>query len=374
MDLLSNCVAHYKLNDCARNTIVLDSRGYANGAAQRNTQFLSVDGKVGGALDLNGTTDYVNVPYNSRFNFGSGDFSFCFWLKTTAETAMILSHFKDGYGWEIDTTNGKIGISSSLVTMKSAESCNNGEFRNIIITFKQSAPKAYHIYLDGVETDTGSLDTANIDVDVPLLIGKDTKDIAFFDGSLDNIMIFNKALSAEEVAFLYNDGAGTEDLGISAGFMSIASEAAANLIANSATFQASVGAEDAATALLSVYIGAYEPDDPEDPDAGWTRPFALVRNPGSGGIKDNIDSGEFKITFEKEIPAAYRDNDNQQNAQLEFEAWAGQIIAECMELSQSAGYQIVRSFEISEGPYRYSTDPLKNTMGCACTYRWGLGG
>jgi hypothetical protein len=31
-------------------------------------------------------------------------------------------------------------------------------------------------------------------------------------GGLDDTMIFNKALSTDEIAFLYNDGAGTEDL------------------------------------------------------------------------------------------------------------------------------------------------------------------
>jgi hypothetical protein len=35
---------------------------------------------------------------------------------------------------------------------------------------------------------------------------------SFFDGYLDNFMIFNRALSAEEIAELYNDGDGTESL------------------------------------------------------------------------------------------------------------------------------------------------------------------
>lgn len=54
-----NIVAHYKMNDNADNTTVLDNMGFSNGTAQQNTSALHTDGKILGALTFNGTSDYV---------------------------------------------------------------------------------------------------------------------------------------------------------------------------------------------------------------------------------------------------------------------------------------------------------------------------
>jgi hypothetical protein len=60
IDLRANCVARYKLDDCAITKTVLDSSGNGyHGTSVRNTSLMAIAGKVGGALSFNGTSDYI---------------------------------------------------------------------------------------------------------------------------------------------------------------------------------------------------------------------------------------------------------------------------------------------------------------------------
>ncbi|RKY29695.1 MAG: hypothetical protein DRP74_08375 [Candidatus Omnitrophota bacterium] len=64
------------------------------------------------------------------------------------------------------------------------------------------------IYING-NLDASSPVSISSSTD-PVLLGVDYQpDARYFDGSIDNVMIFNKALSASEVGELYNEGAGT---------------------------------------------------------------------------------------------------------------------------------------------------------------------
>jgi len=54
-----NIIVHYKMNDNAETTTVIDNKGFANGTAQQNTSALHTDGKIIGALEFNGTSDYI---------------------------------------------------------------------------------------------------------------------------------------------------------------------------------------------------------------------------------------------------------------------------------------------------------------------------
>ena len=154
------------------------------------------------------------------------------------------------------------------------------------------------------------------------------------------------------------------------------SDALRTLIANSATFQTAVGADDAAEAAAAIHIAAYTPDDPDD---GWSRPFALIHR-STGGTARAVRTcaatagGELKVLFEKEISEAYRDDDQADNAQLEMENFVGDVIDECLALAASPGYLFVREMDITDAPYRYASNELKHVMACCISVRYGLTG
>jgi len=65
------------------------------------------------------------------------------------------------------------------------------------------------IYINGnLDVSSAVLISSSSD---PVYIGMDYQlDARYFDGEIDNVMIFNKVLSEAELAALYNGGAGTE--------------------------------------------------------------------------------------------------------------------------------------------------------------------
>jgi len=67
---------HYKCNDNAANTTVLDATGTNNGASTTNTSNLHTDGKIDGGFKFDGTA-FINLG-TSKFNVTSG--AIAFWL------------------------------------------------------------------------------------------------------------------------------------------------------------------------------------------------------------------------------------------------------------------------------------------------------
>lgn len=63
-----------------------------------------------------------------------------------------------------------------------------------------------HLYVDGTEFGTGTSCTGNLKTDGTFKIGADASNNIEFGGSIDEVAIWNRALSATEVTKLYNSG------------------------------------------------------------------------------------------------------------------------------------------------------------------------
>lgn len=144
------------------------------------------------------------------------------------------------------------------------------------------------------------------------------------------------------------------------------------LLASSTTFQTLVGAATVDAAKAFIFIGSYTPD------TAMVRPLAMIsavsadksRVIGTGAW---LDSGAFKIQIERDITSDYQDGNRQSDAELEFRNSIGEIIEDILSLSCQAGYLMLRSVEISDGPYRYEPQSgLDAVMGCWLTAEWGL--
>jgi len=79
----NSLVAHFKMNDDAASTDVVDSSDSGHtGTAQQNTEDLSTDGlatNTNAALSFNGTSDYIETSESADFDLDldEDDFSFC---------------------------------------------------------------------------------------------------------------------------------------------------------------------------------------------------------------------------------------------------------------------------------------------------------
>ena len=215
-------VGHWNMNDSTANTTVADGSGKGNhGTARKNTSALSTTGKIDGALTFNGTSDYVNCGNNSSLDITDA-ITISAWVKFNRlgiDQGIVDKGFNNISGvirlwiWSgnnkvyFDAPEGTVRINGAPVGGFSINT-----WYHIVATYdKNAGPNNLNLYINGTNvatsTDTDAMGTNNAD----LIIGARKQGSGeFFSGLIDNVMIYNKALSQEKIATLYNGGAGTE--------------------------------------------------------------------------------------------------------------------------------------------------------------------
>ena len=220
--LSDNLVGYWKMNDNASNTTVVDSSGKGNnGTARRNTSALSTTGKVNGALSFNGSSDYVSCGSNSSLNLIDA-ISVGVWVKfdtlsfdqgivdkgdspTDGVIRLWLWHGNNEVFF--DAPEGAVRINGAP-----SGGFSTGRWYHIVASYNRNGgSNNLNLYIDGVKvaslTKTAAMGTNSHN----LTIGARRQGKSeFFDGAIDNVMIFNKALSQQEIDTLYNGGAGLE--------------------------------------------------------------------------------------------------------------------------------------------------------------------
>ena len=202
-----NSVAYYKMSDAT------DQLGNYNGTAS-NVNF-NTEGKFGFAGAFNGTSSRINLS-NNPIN-GLSSVSFSFWIKPLdiSSYQYVLSLINAVGGWNglgvrISNT-GKIQVvraNSGAVTTSenSTTSLSLNVWQHIAVTVQQSGTV---IYINGSEDGTFSNtpfttnNTGSFDIGMNEYNPGVTQ--AWTNGSIDQLRIYDSALSAANVTTLYNE-------------------------------------------------------------------------------------------------------------------------------------------------------------------------
>ena len=228
-------VAHWTMNDNADSNAVVDATGnhdgvyHGTGGTDDYTSSHDVTGKVNGALDFDGTQDYVEIADHDDFSFGDGSndspFSISAWIYMDNIVSFIVaSKFVAGnYEWVIRTSSSKLIFAlshldfSAVLERLCSTTLFNGQWYHVVGTYDGSGTTAHDgmkIYIDGARKDDtdGNYETytAMDNGTAPVQIGRLTTNYA--NGKIDNAMLFNVVLTQGEIDRLYNTGRGTETL------------------------------------------------------------------------------------------------------------------------------------------------------------------
>ena len=161
-----------------------------------------------GGLHLDGTGDYVSFSSNP-LRFGQSDFTASMWVKRDGTGTEGLLHLQEdsslnpGSWWlrfESDNTcRFLIDKGLSADDTKTTDTFGSGVWYHLVA--RRDSGSTLKIYINGIEkasgVDTG-FDLSGNDGD---FIGKVSS--AYFNGQIDDMMIFNRALSAGEIQGLY---------------------------------------------------------------------------------------------------------------------------------------------------------------------------
>ena len=186
------------------------SEGGIDEVAEKNVSILTIC-PSGSALEFDGVDDYVGIQPTTDFDFGTGDFTVTAWFKTdsTVIGPQIINFRHNDNNPHIELyVNGFVGLGSlgthiltdsGAVRMEYAQAgINDSKWHNAAITFKNGESDGYKLYLDGAEVaqDTLSCTLSNWD---KITIGARILGVNQFSGTVDDVHIYNQALSAEEI-------------------------------------------------------------------------------------------------------------------------------------------------------------------------------
>jgi hypothetical protein len=149
----------------------------------------------GAALHFDGGNDFVNIPYNSMFNFGTGNFSVEGWIKTTnTATEVVVGSMQTGDFW-LGVENNKAVFSISGTATASSIIVNDGQWHHIAGVRNSGT---ISIYVDGgLSNRTANSSTFTLTSN-PVTIGG-FADSYYFNGSIDEVRIWNRALPQTEI-------------------------------------------------------------------------------------------------------------------------------------------------------------------------------
>lgn len=165
-------------------------------------------GISGQAFSLGTSTDsYVEVPDSSAWSFGANQFTLALWAKfnqTGNYQALIASnewvfwYFFGSLGFHIDRPGGNPDQTLSYLWKPEAD-----QWYHLAVT--RDASSTYTLYINGIAVDRVTNSKVIPDASAPLTIGE-TEGSFFFNGLLDEIGIYNRALTAVEIQSIFNAG------------------------------------------------------------------------------------------------------------------------------------------------------------------------
>lgn len=228
-DLQKGLVGHWTFDGDAKDRTPYGNHGTVTGAT------LTTDrkGQTNKAYDFPGVSQYIKTPTSSKYTFGTGDFSISAWVKLdavntgTAQGVVRMFYNTGVSGDQISAgffeQSGNIQVHSrnstgtiKAVTVKSGAS--TGAWYHVVLTRTSSTVDGY---LDGVAAGTpatgADFNYSSTGVAYIGAISNDDNTAAsnFLNGQIDDVRIYNRALSPTEITALYdsyNPGIQVSDL------------------------------------------------------------------------------------------------------------------------------------------------------------------
>lgn len=202
-------------------TTAYDRSGSGNNGTLTNGANSTI-GKIGQALKFNGTNSYASIPAFSSPTTVT-DYSTSFWFYMKAHNSVGRTYIYDfrGDGSVVDGSaplflidnSGGLGILDAFtgIELRSSAVSVLTKWHHVAVIRISGTT---NIYLDGLLVQSGNAGTGG-----NLGVGKRLGDYSaqntpggnyWFNGYLDDLRVYNRALSASEIKQLYNTGAGTQ--------------------------------------------------------------------------------------------------------------------------------------------------------------------
>jgi hypothetical protein len=198
-----NLVGWWKFDE-GQGSVALDWSGHGNhGPLVGDPQWVA--GYDGGALDFDGSDDYVEVP-----QLVQDDFTIAFWVKTTqtggtgpwyqsvglvdAEMPGVTTDF----GVVLSGSNAGFGLGAVDTTITSTTNINDGTWHHVAAT-RVSSSGLMSVYVDGSLENSGTGPAETRTAPSRITIGMIQTSFNYFSGQIDDVRIYTRTLTQQEV-------------------------------------------------------------------------------------------------------------------------------------------------------------------------------
>lgn len=200
-------IAYYKLDETT-GTTATDTEALVNGTVNGSVT-LGATGKLGTAFSFPGSAgSYVGLTNNSAFQINQGSISL--WVKCSSPGSSYRGLFVKQLAYSIFLINGVVAAYSwagSVGDKSTGVNVADNNWHHIVLLF-DSGTGNNKFYIDGSLALTFSM-TISSQGNQPVIGAGDgagsTQNIA---ATVDEVAIFNTIISEEQIAYLYNSGAG----------------------------------------------------------------------------------------------------------------------------------------------------------------------
>ena len=213
-------IAHWKLDETSGNT-ALDSVGGHNGTLAGNPTWST--GTLGGALDFDGAGDHVDV--GPILDSGTPQISVTAWIfkRDTGDERVITKASGTARSDHIFS----LGVANTTIRVRLRTTDNGGtsDYDGGTISLNQWVHLAFayddgtlRIYKNGTEAEsyavTGDMIASTLDV---VIANVDDSNNRYWNGLLDDVRIYDRALDTAEIVELANGGGGGSGSGSGSG-------------------------------------------------------------------------------------------------------------------------------------------------------------
>jgi len=186
-----------------------DPVGGANGTDTAIT-YSGANGKINNGAGFNGSSSFIDVG-SANLNI-TKEISISCWAKNnnTSNYHMIATRGPSAgatYELRFEITTGTVTWIRGASAILSPSGPTIGVFHHIVVTGAQNGTGK--IYVDGVLVQTGTVGTPGNLPTTSSFIGK-RNDGFFYDGAIDELVIWDRVLTQADVTALYNAGTGLQ--------------------------------------------------------------------------------------------------------------------------------------------------------------------
>ncbi|MEM6810915.1 MAG: LamG-like jellyroll fold domain-containing protein [Pseudomonadota bacterium] len=215
-------IGYWRLDETSGTTAIDSSFNSNVGTLQDDLNFTpdSLTGVIDGGLDFDGTDDAIRIPDDPVLN-PINEITISAWVNFSIsgdEQIIVGKPFNDGthvtpfFSYSLQIMNSERPrlyldtAGSGIVTLLGDTAIPENEWHHVVGTFDGQFLRMYfNGFADAAPNDLGSQTTLNV-YNTPLYIGINGGDFEEYLGQLDDVRIYDRALTAGEVTRLYNAG------------------------------------------------------------------------------------------------------------------------------------------------------------------------